>query len=60
MNLEDINEEQEKFNEFLKKKELHLKKKVTFSVDDELEEAINNLKNNDSFVFIDDEKIDHL
>ena len=60
MNLEDINKQQEEYNEFLKKKGLHLKQKVTFSVDDELEEAINNLKNNDSFVFIDDEKMDHL
>lgn len=50
MNLEDINEEQEKFNEFLKKKELHLKKKVTFTTDDKLDNLIKELLYSDNYV----------
>ena len=47
--IEDINEEQEMFNEFLKKKELRLKKKITFNVDDSLDNVIKELLYSDNY-----------
>ena len=49
MDLEDINKQQEKFNEFLKKKR-HLKKKVTFTTDDKLDNLIKELLYSDTYV----------
>lgn len=48
---EEINKEMDEYIEYLKKKELRLKKKVTFTTDDELDKLIEEIKDLD-IVFI--------
>lgn len=51
MDLTEINKEMDEYIEYLKKKELHLKKKITYTTDDKLDKLIEEIKELD-IVFI--------